>query len=419
MSAADNLQQRRELHPGLSLLEIVTLVASLMALNAVATSMMLPALPAMGEALNIASENDRQLVITAYMVGLAFASLFFGPMSDAVGRRTTLLFGLSLYIVGGVYSTFAPNFEHMLAARAIQGIGAAAPRVASISMVRDWYSGRQMGKVMSLVTVAFQIAPVMAPFLGQMVMLVAPWQGVFAALTFFGLAILLWCLFRLPESLALENQRPMRVRSVLSAYKQTLTNRITFGYMMAMTFVFACLFAFVNSAQQVFQEHFELADLFPIVFAAISVSMAVSSYLNSQLVEKYGLRRLSHIALIGFAATCIVTALIAYTGQLTVALFIAIQSVSMFFFGFIGPNFNTIAMEPLGRVAGTGSAMIGFVTTLIGALLGAGIGALYNGTELPLVYGMALFAVIGLLCVLMTENGKLFRPTHEPQVAAE
>lgn len=418
MSAVTSLQHKRVPHPGLSLLEIVTLVAALMALNAVATSMMLPALPAMSEALNVAS-NDRQLVITAYMVGLACASLFFGPLSDSIGRRPTLMIGLSLYIIGGIYSTFAISYEQMLAARAIQGIGAAAPRVASISMIRDWYSGRQMGKVMSLVMVAFQIAPVIAPFLGQIVLLFAPWQGVFAALTLFGVLVLVWCVFRLPESLDPANQRPLQLRSILSAYKLALTTRVTVGYMLAMAFVFACLFAFINSAQQVFMERFELADLFPVVFAAISISMAASSYLNSKLVEKYGLRRMSHMALLGFTATSLLTVAIASNGTLSVELFIAIQSLAMFFFGFIGPNFNTMAMEPLGRVAGAGSAVIGFVTTLIGALLGAGVGKLYDGTELPLIYGVALFSVMGLICVLITENGRLFRPQHEQQLAAE
>jgi len=272
MSAVSDLRHERVPHPGLSLWEIVSLVAALMALNAVATSMMLPALPAMSEALSVA-DNDRQLVITAYMIGLACASLFFGPLSDTIGRRTTLLIGLSLYIIGGVYSTFAMSYEHMLAARALQGVGAAAPRVASISMIRDWYSGRQMGKVMSLVMVAFQIAPVIAPFLGQVVLWFAPWQGVFAALTMFGVLLLVWCLMRLPESLDPVNQRPLEARSILSAYRLALTTRVTVGYMMAMTFVFACLFAFINSAQQVFMERFALADLFPIVFAAISIAM--------------------------------------------------------------------------------------------------------------------------------------------------
>ncbi|SDR34387.1 multidrug effflux MFS transporter [Pseudovibrio sp. Tun.PSC04-5.I4] len=418
MSAVTPLQHERVPHPGLSLLEIVTLVAALMALNAVATSMMLPALPAMSEALNVAS-NDRQLVITAYMVGLACASLFFGPLSDSIGRRTTLVIGLSLYIIGGIYSTFAVSFEQMLVARAIQGIGAAAPRVASISMIRDWYSGRQMGKVMSLVMVAFQIAPVVAPFLGQIVLLFAPWQGVFAALTLFGVLVLVWCLFRLPESLDPANQRPLKLRSIMSAYKLALTTRVTVGYMLAMSFIFACLFAFINSAQQVFMERFELAELFPVVFAAISISMAASSYLNSKMVEKYGLRRMSHMALLGFTATSLLMVAIAYNSTLSVALFIAVQSLAMFFFGFIGPNFNTMAMEPLGRVAGAGSAVIGFVTTLIGALLGAGVGKLYDGTELPLVYGVALFSIMGLICVLITENGRLFKPQHEQQLAAE
>lgn len=418
MPAGTSLRHERVPHPGLSFVEIVSLVAALMALNAVATSMMLPALPAMSEALSV-SDNDRQLVITAYMLGLAFASLFFGPLSDTIGRRTTLLIGLSLYIIGGIYSTFAVSYEHMLAARVLQGIGAAAPRIASISMIRDWYSGRQMGKVMSLVMVAFQIAPVIAPFLGQVVLWFAPWQGVFAALTLFGVILLIWCVMRLPESLALVNQRPLELRSVLSSYRLALTTRVTVGYMMAMTFIFACLFAFINSAQQVFMEHFALAELFPIVFAAISIAMALSSYLNSQMVEKYGLRKMSHMAILGFAATSVLLAAIAFSGTLSIVSFIAIQSLAMFFFGFIGPNFNTMAMEPLGRVAGAGSAMIGFVTTLIGALLGAGIGKLYNGTELPLVYGTALFSVLGLICVLVTENGKLFRQQNEQQLATE
>ncbi|WP_310618989.1 multidrug effflux MFS transporter [Flexibacterium corallicola] len=400
-------------HSGIGFLEFIALLAALMALNALSIDIMLPALPLIGEDLAVYDPNNRQLLITAYLTGLAVASLVFGPLSDWLGRKKVLLFGLALFTVGTVFSATAETFETMLIARVIQGVGAASPRVMSISMVRDWYSGRQMGRVMSLAMTVFMIAPIVAPSIGQSVLLVGPWRWVFFLLTVVGTVILLWSALRLPESLPPENRRKIGFRSVLSAYKSTLTIRLTFGYMLAASLVMGCLFGFINSSQQIFMDVFKLEESFPLIFGFIALSLAASSFINAQLVERWGLRKLSHAAVLCFTLVNIINAIIGYTEHASLWNFVLLQFVAMFFFGFIGANFNTMAMEPLGKIAGTGSAMLGFFTTMVGALLGAGIGHFFDHSTLPYTLSCAILGLAATLVVFITEKGRLFNPHYE------
>ncbi|MTI19036.1 Bcr/CflA family efflux MFS transporter [Rhodobacteraceae bacterium RKSG542] len=393
--------------------EFVALIAALMALNALSIDIMLPGLPDIGKDFGLTDPNERQLLITSYLVGLAFASLIFGPISDWIGRKKVLLFGIVLFAFGAFLSAMSDTFGTLLLSRAVQGIGAAAPRVVTVSMVRDWYEGRQMGRVMSLAMMVFMAAPILAPSIGQSILFIGPWEWIFAFLTLFGVCLLAWCYTRLPESLEPENRRRMSFGFVLNAYKTVLTTRLTFGYMLAMSFVFGGLMSFINSAQQIFVDIFDLGTTFPIVFAVIAASLSLASYLNARFVEKYGLRRLSHMALFGYTAVSIIHAIVALSGLSNLATFICLQMLIMFFFGFIGPNFNTMAMEPLAKIAGTGSAMIGFFSTLVSALLGAAVGAMFDGTIIPFTLGFSTFGILAMITVYITEGGEFMKPQHE------
>lgn len=400
-------------HAGLSLIELVLLIAALMALNALSIDIMLPALPQIGDELGVVHENNRQLILSSYLLGLGAASLIFGPVSDWLGRRPTLLTGILLFIVGAVLSLFAQSFETMLTARALQGIGAAAPRVVTISMVRDWYSGRQMGRIMSLAMMVFMAAPILAPTVGQGILFLGHWHWIFIFLTAFSFALMLWCFARLPESLPTEKRLGLNPRTVARSYWLVLTNRFALGYMLAVSCAFGALFGFINSAQQIFNGVFGLGASFTLVFALIAAGQSVAAFLNSQLVERFGLRKLSHGALLMLIGVSAVGATLALTGSMTLWTYYAFQALVMFFFGFIAPNFNSMAMEPLGAFAGAGSAMVGFVTTTLGAVLGASIGALYNGTTIPLTLGYLLLGTTALIIVLITERGRLFHPMHK------
>lgn len=401
-------------HPGLGFKSFVALIASMMAINALSIDAMLPALPAMGEALRIPTENGRQWIITAYLLGFGVAQLIYGPLADRFGRKPVLLAGLAAYTVFTIVAAFANSLETMIAARVLQGIGAAATRVLAISIVRDCYSGRRMARVMSLTFIVFLAAPIVAPTLGQVIILVAPWPWIFGALGVIGAIITAWVALGLPETLKPENRRPISVAAVAGAFKLALTTRAAVGYMLASTFIIGALFAFINSAQQVFADALDSERWFTSVFALVAVFMAFSSLLNSRIVERLGTRRVSHTALLGFILFGAIHAAVALSGNETLLTFIVLQSAMMFCFGLVGSNFGSMAMEPLGHIAGTASSVQGLVTTVGGALIGFAVGQQFDGTVIPLTLGFTTCGLAALLIVLWTENGRLFRAANPP-----
>ena len=398
--------------------EFIALAAALMALNALAIDIMLPGLQQIGASLGVADENARQYVISAYFGGLAFALLAYGPASDRFGRRGPLLFGLSIYVIAAFAAAFAPNFETLLALRFIQGVGAASTRVIAVSMVRDRFGGRAMAEIMSLIFMVFMIIPVIAPSIGQLVMLFAEWHMIFICMGVIALAIVVWAAVRLPETLRPEDRRPFTVASIWKAFQIVLTNRISLWYTLASTTIFGALFGFINSAQQVYVGIYGLGVWFPVVFAGIAGMMAVSSFLNSRLVGRLGMRRLSHGAVIGFLTVSTIWFVWSLYGQVPLVGFIALFAAAMFQFGWIGSNFNALAMEPLGHIAGSASSVQGFLQTLGGGVIGAAVGQSFDGTTTPLAAGFCGVAAVGLIMVLIAEKGKLFRAQHDPHPPA-
>ena len=382
-----------------------------MAVNALAIDSMMPALALIGHDMGVATEHDRQWVITAYMLGFGAAQLFYGPLADRFGRKPVLQIALVIYIIFRVLSALATSFDLLLAARVVQGIGAAASRVLAVSIVRDRFAGRQMARVMSLTLIVFLAVPILAPSLGQLILLVAPWHWIFGGLALYGALVFIWIALRLPETLHPEDRLPLAPKAIAHAFVLTLTNRTAVGYMLAMTLGFGGLFGFINSAQQVFVEVFHDPIYFTLNFAVIAGFMAVSSLVNARIVGRLGTRKVSHTALIGYTVICAVHTLGLFTGYENLWTFTVFQSGMMFCFGLLAPNFGSMAMEPLGHVAGTASSAQGFCTTIGGALVGFFIGQHFDGTVKPLMIGFTVCAVAGLVAVLITERGKLFQPT--------
>ncbi len=396
--------------------EFIALAAMLMALNALAIDIMLPGLQEIGAALGVENENHRQYVISAYLLGFGIAQLGYGPISDRFGRRKPMLFGLAIYVVSSIAVVFVPSFAGVLALRFIQGIGSAATRVITVSIVRDVYGGRQMAEVMSLIMMVFMVVPVIAPGTGQIVLLFGDWHLIFVFMAFMAVVIGSWMYYRLPETLHPEDVRPFTVKSVLSGFKIVLTNRIALCYTLSSTFIFGALFGFINSAEQVYKGVYQLGQWFALAFAGVALFMALSSFINARLVGRFGMRRLSHGSLIGFIVITFVWLLIQIYGPqpMPFALFIVLFALAMFQFGWIGSNFNSLAMEPLGHVAGTASSVIGFMGTVGGSLIGALIGQSFDGTALPMVAGFFTVSLVGLVFVLIGEKGQLFHPHNKP-----
>jgi DHA1 family bicyclomycin/chloramphenicol resistance-like MFS transporter len=248
-------------------------------------------------------------------------------------------------------------------------------------------------------------------------MLFSSWHLIFVFIATMAAMISAWTYIRLPETLNPANIRPFTARSVIGGFKLVLTNRIALCYTIASSFIFGALFGFINSAQQVYVGIYDLGVYFPFAFAAVAIFMSMSSFLNSRLVGRFGMRRLSHASLLGFITINTIWLIVLVTGPqpMPFALFISFFGLAMFQFGWIGSNFNSLAMEPLGHVAGTASSVLGFMSTVGGAIIGAGIGQAFDGTAFPMVAGYFTVSIIGLVFVLIAEKGRLFQP-HNPAV---
>jgi MFS transporter, DHA1 family, multidrug resistance protein len=390
--------------------EFVAMMAMLMALTALSIDVMLPALPHIRSEFAIADANRQQLVVASYMVGFAVGQLFQGPLSDMFGRKPVLLVGLAIYALASFACVVAGSFETLLAARLLQGLANAAPRVVAVAVTRDIYGGRRMAEVMSFIMMIFIVVPVIAPSIGGAFLLVGSWHLIFAALCAIALMALVWTGLRLPETRPSEARDPVSLSWLGGALRQVASNRLTLGYTLATGAIFGPLMGYVNSSQQVFVEVYGLGAMFPVVFGLVACAIALASYVNSRLVMRLGMRRISHAALLGFTATALLhLGLEAVVGRPPLPLFVALLGLSLFCFGLLMPNFNAIAMEPMGRIAGTASSFIGCVTTALGAVIGLVIGQMFDGTVVPLIAGFAACGALGLAIVLVTERGRLFR----------
>ena len=238
-------------HKPMGFAEFVLVIASIMALNPLAMDMMLPALPDIATAFHITEANRPQAVLSTFLIGFGIGQFVMGPLSDRFGRRAVLVDGMALYCIASVIAVSAQSFETLLLARALQGLGTSATRVIATSIVRDCYAGRRMASVMSLAMMVFIAVPVIAPSLGQAVLLVAQWRGIFLVLLLYGFVALVWNAVRMPETLPESERRSLALLDVLDAYRQTVTNRQTLGYALAASGVMGSLFAYVLSSQQV------------------------------------------------------------------------------------------------------------------------------------------------------------------------
>ena len=391
--------------------EFVVMMAALMASNALAIDAMLPALPAIGEALAVDEDNRRQLVITVYLIGFGVSQLFYGPLSDRFGRKGLLVAGLCAYALFGLVAGIAGSFDLLLLARGLQGVAAGATRVLVVSIVRDCYQGSAMARVMSLTMIVFMIVPVLAPAFGQAVIAVSSWRHIFIGLGVYGAFLALWIGFRLPETLAPENARSLSIRKIGQALGEALSVRQSIGNTLGLTLLMGALFAFINSIQQIVFDVFGRPELIALVFACIAGPMALSSYANSRLVMRLGSRRILLFALTAFTIASIAHLIVALVAGENLWLFVLLQGMTMIFFGLIGANAGALAMEPLGHIAGTASSLQGVITTIGGAVIGFGIGQQFNGTTIPFLIGFALCGA-GSLAMAIWANRQPCRDSH-------
>lgn len=398
----------------ISTMEFILLAALLTCLTALSIDIMLPVLPSLARELGLSDPNDQQWVVTSYLGGLVVGQLFVGAVSDRFGRLPVLYIGLALFIVGAVVASLATSFFWLLAARAIQGMGGAAPRIVTTAIVRDLYAGRQMARIMSMVMTTFIMVPVFAPSLGQLLGFAGGWRVPMLFLVTIALLAAGWAWLRLPETsphhdplAGPDNRAPL---SYSNALRSIARSRVTVGYVAANGFMFACLMSYVLSSQQIFVDVYQLGDLFPLAFGAIAFAMAISGFVNARIVVRMGMRLVSHRALIAFVIVAFVVAAVSitYAGRPPFWLLWWGLWIEFFFFGLVVSNFNALAIEPLGHIAGMASSAMGTYTTLSAALLGSLVGQMFDHSTLPLNLGFVVFGGAALLTVVITEQGRGF-----------
>ena len=392
--------------------EFVGIVALMMAVTAMSIDNLLPAFPLIQERFAVADPNSLQLLVYVYMIGFGVAQIVYGPVSDALGRRPTLLISLGIYTAGCILSMLAPSFEWLLASRVIQGMGAAGGRVLSTAIVRDRFSGREMASVMSLIMMVFLIVPMLGPAIGATMLLLGSWIWVFVSMLALGGVLTLWFALRMPETLHPEYRRPLSLTATGQALLTVLRTRAAIGYATALGLLTGCIMGYVGSAQQVFDTGlYHLGGLFPVAFGVVAGAMGAATLINSRLVRRLGMRTLSHAGVTAFTAVGLVQVGIGlhYQGHPPLVLFLSVLALNQFLISFALPNFNALALQPLGAIAGTASSFLGFYTTILGAFCGFLIGRAFDGTVMPVAYGYAGLGGLALLVVAWTERGRLYR----------
>lgn len=389
----------------LSQIEFIALLAMTFATVAFSIDAMLPALPEIASTISAADPNRAQLIITSFMLGMGIGTLFTGPLSDCFGRKPVLLAGALVYIFGATLAWQAGSIEAMFAARVIQGLGAAGPRVVAMAIIRDLYSGREMARLMSFVMLVFTIIPAIAPTLGALVIWAAGWRAIFPAFILFSIIATSWMMLRQPETLPQERRRPFRIGPLLAGIREIVTHRVVALSLAAQSLVFAMLFSTISTTQQVFDQTFGRADTFHLWFGAIAIASGTSGLINASLVERLGMR---------FMITTVLGAQVVFSGLVVLAIWsgmlpqsavfalYVVWTTGIFFQnGLALGNLNALAMEPMGHLAGLTASVTGSVATVVAVFITIPIGLAFDGTPLPLMVGTFLLACAGFALMLV------------------
>jgi len=409
-NAEQNISTTAQTRKPLQMWELICLVGGIMALNASAIDIMLPALGQMQDYFGFADDNRRQDVVVYYLMGMGISQLFYGPVIDRFGRRIVLWFSLAIYLITTLACVYASSYEFLLWARIIQGAASGAMRVAITAVVRDVYAGRDMARLMSLAVLIFMVAPIIAPSMGlALLKTFGDWHSIFWALIIFGILLSAWIAIRVPETLPDARRIPLNFQSIFRSYKTVCCHKVAMGYSLSSALIFGSIFSYISASEQIYLDVYKVGDSFPLWMGLGAMFSAFSTLGNAVLVKKFGMRHLAHTGIIGMIIGHSVFFILAPEGIAPFALFFVSITLSLTMIGFLGPNSSAMALEPLGHVAGSASAIYGFMTTFIAAFVGGLIADQFQGNPATILMGNLIALILALVCMLWAEDWKLFQ----------
>jgi DHA1 family bicyclomycin/chloramphenicol resistance-like MFS transporter len=385
--------------------EFIALMAALMSLVALSIDALLPALPEIGKHLSTTNPNDNQLLITMIFLGLGFGQLLFGPLSDSFGRKPIVYIGFIVFIIASIICVTTKSFEMMILGRVLQGVGLSSPRSLSISMIRDSYSGNYMAKILSIVVMFFILIPVIAPALGQFLLHVFNWESIFYMNLFFGVLVMLWFWIRQPETLAKKNRIKFSSHLFIDGDKEFFKYKDAVAFTIVSGFITGSFMVYLSTSQQIFQEQYDLANMFPYIFASLAISVGLATYLNSQFVVKYGMMRIAYIGIVAYTIISILYVILFWDGgNPSIGVLLTFFGLQFFALGFLFGNLRALAMQPLGHIAGIGAAINGFISTVMAVPIANYIGSFVSTSVLPLFIGFSIFGVLSYLTIIILKR---------------
>ncbi|WP_204345857.1 multidrug effflux MFS transporter [Psychroserpens algicola] len=382
-------------------IEFVVLMASLMSIVALSIDALLPALPEIGQDLNVLKVSDNQKLITMIFLGLGFGQLIFGPLSDSFGRKPMVYFGFTIFVIASIVCVTTDNFNVMIAGRIFQGIGLSSPRTIAIAMTRDTYSGDFMAKILSIIVMFFILVPIVAPTFGQLLLDFFDWKAIFNVNLIIGLLIVLWFWKRQPETLEAKNRIKFSPSIFITGTVEFLKHKEAVAFTLVSGFITGSFMVYLSTSQQIFQEQYQLGELFPYIFASTAFSVGFATFTNSRLVIRFGSFNIAYFATIAYVVVSVLYVVLFHTGNNpSVHVLVTFFLLQFFAVGFLFGNLRSLAMEPLGHIAGIGAAINGFVSTVMAVPIANYIGSFVKISVLPLFIGFSIFGVLSMVVFL-------------------
>jgi len=392
----------------LSNLEFVTIMASLMAITALAIDAVLPALDIIGRDVGVVDAQDNQLIIIMIFLGLGIGPLIFGPISDSIGRKPIVYVGFGIFIVASMICVFSESLEMMIFGRILQGIGLSSPRTISIAMVRDTYEGDYMARIMSFITTIFILVPVIAPAMGKFILDHYNWQAIFYVQLIFSILVSIWFFRRQPETLSKAHKKKWTSSIFKNGLKELFRHKNTIGYTVISGFITGSFLVYLSTAQQVFHVQYELVEEFPFIFAALAITVGAATLSNGSLVLRFGMEKLITWALILYFLTSLLYVVFFYqTTNPSATILFLFCAVQFFSIGFLFGNLRAIAMQPVGHIAGIASAITGFISTLMSIPISIYIGGFVKTSVLPMFIGFTICSLISIGILYAIKRNKL------------